>query len=480
MSFTLAEVREACAGRVLMAERERFPAGTIDSRSLEPGELFFALHGERVDGHEYVEAAIAQGAGGAVISQERAQPALIHQLRRYRNIALVSVDDPQAAMGRLAAAHRAQLSELRVAAITGSNGKTTTKEILAALLRAEGPTLSTRGNLNNHLGVPLTLLRLDGSHRFAVVEIGASGSGEVDALARMVRPRVGILTNIAPAHLEGFGSLEGVRRSKGELLRHVAVSGTIIVNEDDPGALSLAGEFSGKKLRVSVQGHDADIVAEEVGAAGPDGMSFTLRAFGRSQLVRLPLVGIHNVSNAVMAAAAALEMGVSFETVAAGLERVRAADMRSEVRVGADGTTLLVDCYNANPTSMSRALETLAQLPCRGRRIAILGQMNELGAQSREFHRALGEEAARQGIDWLLYTGMFADEVVEAATSAGLKRAESFPSHEEIMSAINRGIKAGDSVLIKGSRGARMERVADPLLARIERAGRHQAGEEGR
>lgn len=480
MSFSLNELREAASGRVLMAERESFPAGAIDSRNLEPGELFFALRGESADGHAYVEAAIAQGAGGAVIADERAEPAFIHKLRRYRNIALVAVDEPEAALARLAAAHRSAMGELRVAAITGSNGKTTTKEILAALLSAHAPTLATRGNLNNQLGVPLTLLRLEPRHQFAVVEIGASGPGEVDALARMVRPKVGILTNIAPAHLEGFGSLEGVRRSKGELLRHVAVSGTIIVNEDDPGAVSLAGEFAGKKVKVSVQGNDADVVAEEVVAAGPDGMSFTLRAYGKSQLVRLPLVGTHNVSNAVMASAAALELGIPFEKVAASLERVRPAQMRSEVRVGADGTMLLVDCYNANPTSMSRALETLAQLPCKGWRIAILGQMNELGSQSREFHRALGEEAARQGIDWLLYTGMFADEVIEAATKAGLQRAESFPSHEEIMSAIGRGMKAGDSVLIKGSRGARMERIADPLLARLEREGHAEEGEGGR
>ncbi|MEW6778182.1 MAG: UDP-N-acetylmuramoyl-tripeptide--D-alanyl-D-alanine ligase, partial [Bdellovibrionota bacterium] len=398
------------------------------------------------------------------------EPSFLHRLRRLRNIALVAVDDPQAALGRAGAYRRSLLPDLQVVGLTGSNGKTTTKEILAAILESAGSTLATRGNLNNHLGVPITLLSLEPTHRYAVIEMGASGPGEIDKLAAMARPHVGIITIIAPAHLEGFGSLEGVRRAKGEIVRHIAVSGTFVVNADDPSCVEIAKGFSGNLLRFST--HDsknADVWAKDIQAAGPDGMSFVLYAGKDSRLVRLPMLGEHNVSNALAAACAALALRLSLDQIVSALERVRPAEMRSELHVGSDGTVLLLDCYNANPLSMSRALETLSKMQGVGRKIAILGQMNELGGAAESFHTALGEEAARQGIDWLLYTGAYSEEVVEAAKQAGLKRAESFPSHAEILSALARDLKPGDRILVKGSRGAQMEKVALPLLRKIER-----------
>ncbi len=483
MSFTLAELKEGTSGQVLFAQRESFPGASIDSRGLEPGEVFFALRGEKRDGHDFAEAALAQGAGGVVIAAERAEPAFLHRLRRFGRCAVVAVDDPQAALARAGAFRRSRLPALQVAAVTGTNGKTTTKQILAALLAGQGPVLATKGNLNNHLGVPLTLLCLENEHRFAVVEMGASGPGEIDFLAGLVRPKVCVLTNVAPSHLDGYGSLEVLRRSEAEVLRHIPLSGTFVVNADDPGCAAIGREFGGNVLKFSLQcAPGVDACAAETAPSGVDGMSFILHAAGESRHVRLPLVGEHNVSNALAAACCALALGLDLASIAAALEKVRPAEMRSEVHVGADGTVVFFDCYNANPSSMSRALEALVRMEGPGRKVAVLGQMNELGAQARQFHRALGEEAARSGIDWLLYTGQWAADVVEAARAAGLSRAESFPSHGEILSALARDRQAGERILVKGSRGARMERVARALMGRAksENSGTGLAAREAR
>jgi len=478
MSFTLAELREGTSGRALFAQRESFPGASIDSRGLEPGEVFFALRGEKRDGHDYAEAALAQGAGGVVIAAERAEPALLHRLRRFGRCAIVAVDEPQAALARAGAFRRSQLPALQVAAVTGTNGKTTTKQILSALLATQGSVLATKGNLNNHLGVPLTLLSLENAHRFAVIEMGASGPNEIDFLAGLVRPKVCVLTNVAPSHLDGYGSLEVLRRSEAEVLRHIPLSGTFVVNADDPSCVAIGREFQGNILKFSLKSSPGvDVCASEITPSGVDGMSFVLRAAGESRHVRLPLVGEHNVSNALAASGCALALGLDLASIVPALEKVRPAEMRSEVHVAADGTVVFLDCYNANPLSMSRALEALVRMEGPGRKVAVLGQMNELGAQAREFHRALGGEAARLGIDWLLYTGEWAAEVVEAARAAGLPRAESFPSHGEILSALARDREAGERILVKGSRGARMERVARQLLGRVREGASASAGE---
>lgn len=481
MSFSLDELKSGTGGRILMAERREFPAAGIDSRTLEPGEVFFALPGSRVDGHDYVEAAVAQGAGGAVIAEERAVPELLHRVRRYRNIGLLAVDDVQAALTRAGAHHRSQLGELNVVGITGSNGKTTTKQILGAILAAAGETVVTRGNLNNHLGVPLTLLRLDRRHRYAVVEMGASGPGEIGALARLVRPRVGVITNIAPAHLEGFGSLEGIKKTKGELYRHIAVSGTAVGNLDDANVMEELSKVSGRKLTFSVSGDErADVRATGIAPAGVSGTRFTVHMGGQSAEATLSLPGEHNVANALAATAAASALGILLPDIVAALGSVKPAGMRSEIRVAADGTLFLLDCYNANPTSVVRALQVLAAMEGTGRRIAVLGQMNELGTEAGMFHHSMGVEAAQAGVDWLLYTGKWADQVIEGARAGGLKSAESFPSHEEVLSALGRGMKPGDRVLIKGSRGAQMERIAEPLLRKCDAAVRETTGESVR
>lgn len=437
-------------------ERTDITGISIDSRTIRNGELFVAIRGDRFDGHDFVQDALQKGAWGAVVERSALEQKYV-SLGGKQNV--FPVEDTLLSLQEMSMRHRRKFT-LPLVAITGSNGKTTTKEMAARILREAGPVLRNEGNLNNHIGVPLTLLKMTRDHRAAVIEMGMSAAGEIALLAHLAAPTVGVITNVGPAHLEFLGSMDNVARAKGELLRGMPQQGTAVLNADDDYC-GMFRELFGGTVRTFGLDRPAD-VAGRIAGQGPDHTDIVIAAGGASAPVRLRTVGKHNVRNALAAAAAALAAGLPLGAVQRGLGAFEPVAMRSELR-SYGGRTVLADCYNANPASMQAALETIAALRGRGRVIAVLGDMLELGQGSPEQHREVGGAAARLGIDLLITVGplsthiaagarekgMAADRVIEAgstAAAAGLLRSLS---------------RSGDVVLVKGSRGMKMESVLE-------------------
>ena len=443
----LQEIAAMSGGRLAGPDVEIAAVGS-DTRSLAPGELFVALRGPRFDGHDFVAAPGFQGAA-ALVDHEIAG-----------NLPQVVVDDTLAALGRLAAAWRRRMSA-RVVALTGSSGKTTVKEMIAAILREQGPTLATRGNLNNEIGVPLTLLGLRPVHRFAVVEMGANHPREIDALTQIASPDVALVNNAGPAHLEGFGGIEGVARAKGEIYGGLGPAGTAVVNADDPFADYWRGLNAGRRvLSFGMAAEDADYRGRLDGGAldvtAPDG----------EQRIGLPLPGRHNAMNALAACAAVGALGVGIDAAAAALVGMTPVAGRLMPRAGIRGAHILDDTYNANPASTAAAIEVLAAEP--GERWLALGDMGELGPSGPQLHRETGECARAAGLERLYTTGVLA---AEAAKGFG-PEARHFESRDALVETLERDLHEGVTLLVKGSRASRMERVVDALLLR-------EPGQEG-
>jgi UDP-N-acetylmuramoyl-tripeptide--D-alanyl-D-alanine ligase len=427
-----------------------FTAVSTDSRTLARGELFVALAGPSFDGHDFVAAAAARGAAGAVVA--RPSPVAVPQ---------IVVDDTLRALQRAGEAWRAQFA-IPVVAVAGSNGKTTTKELIATVLAGQGPCHATRGTLNNHIGVPLTLLGLDARHTTAVIEIGANHPGEVAALVVLARPTVGIVTNAGAEHLEGFGTLEGVARAEGELFAGLDRGATAVINADDRYA-PLWHAMSGAERRLSFGfAAGADFcVAGAVRAEGPAGATqeFRLSTPAGAVDVRLGLAGRHNVLNALGAAAAAHAAGADLATIAAGLARVRPVKGRLELKPALGGAFLIDDSYNANPSSLSAGLGVLAA--AAGERWLVLGDMAELGAATREAHANAGREARDAGVTRLFAVGSLTGDAV-ASFGTG---AEWFPDTAALAARVAPLLRTGVTVLVKGSRLNRLERVVEALRA---------------
>jgi UDP-N-acetylmuramoyl-tripeptide--D-alanyl-D-alanine ligase len=451
MKRTLAQFAHLAGGRLAGADRA-YSDVVSDSRTLKAGQLFIALRGPNFDGNEFVAAAAAAGAAGAVV--EREQPAALAQ---------IVVADTQAALERAARAWRADFRGALVG-VAGSNGKTTAKEMTAAILGLAGRCLATRGNLNNHIGVPLTLLRLTGAERFAVVEMGANRAGEVAHLVEVARPTVGLITNAGAEHLEGFGSLEGVARAEGEMVAGLTAAATAVINADDAFAPLWRSSTAARVVTFGVRAQ-ADFHASEVQAAvGSQGFTtrFRLTAPSGAAEIRLNLGGAHNVANALAAAAAAASAGARLEHIVAGLAAVRAVPGRLQFRACVGGGWLIDDSYNANPSSVRAAIEVLATLP--GRRWLVLGDMAELGEFAPDEHARVGELARSAGVERLYATGALARRAVDSF-GAG---AEWFTDVPALSAALREAIgTAGPDLrlLIKGSRFNRLERVVEALSA---------------
>jgi len=435
----------AWMGAEQKGEDRPFAGVSTDSRAMPPGALFIALRGPRFDGHDHAPEAVA--AGAAAVVTERPLSIAAPQLL---------VPDTRRALGALAAAWR-RACPVRVVAITGSNGKTTVKEMCAAILSQAGPVLATRGNLNNEIGVPLTLLRLSPEHRHAVVEMGANHAGEIGMLTGLARPDAALITNAAAAHLEGFGSLEGVARAKGEIYSGLEEQGVALINADDPFAPLWRELAAGHRVMTFGLREPADIAA----AARLDGAGaqMSLRLPDGEQPVRLALLGRHNVQNALAAAAAAAALGIDRRAIAAGLAQMRPVAGRLAPRPGSQGAHLIDDSYNANPASLGAALEVLAA--CEGRRYLVLGDMAELGAEAEALHRRAGEQARAAGIDRLYATGRLSRLAAERFGSGG----HFFAHQEALIEALRSELSPEVTVLVKGSRAARMERVVAALGA---------------
>ena len=451
MKRTLAEFARLAGGRLHGADRA-YTDVVSDTRTLVAGQLFVALRGPNFDGNDFIAAAAAAGAAGALVMREQSVP-----------LPQIVVPDAQAALERVARAWRADFRGALIGG-AGSNGKTTTQEMAAAILAQAGPCLATRGNLNNHIGVPLTLLRLTGAERFAVVEMGANRAGEVAHLVGIARPDVGLITNAGAEHLEGFGSLEGVARAEGEMVAGLAASATAVINADDEFAPLWRSATQARVVTFGVRAR-ADFRASEVEAAvGVEGFStrFRLTAPIGAAAIRLNLGGAHNVANALAAAAAAASAGARLEHIVAGLAAVRAVPGRLQLRAALGGGWLIDESYNANPSSVRAAIEQLATLP--GRRWLVLGDMAELGEFAADEHRGLGEFARRAGIERLYATGALA-QLASSAFGAGGEWLPDVPALSQALRAALGKAGADVRVLVKGSRFNRLERVVEALSA---------------
>src|SRR5512143_343700 len=444
---------EEILGRV---ERLEVTGVSIDSRTIKSGELFIALKGDRFDGHDFVPDVVRRGAWGALV--ERA--ALESRFASFSGLKnSLPVEDTLHSLQEMSRRHRRKFS-IPVVGITGSNGKTTTKEMLAGILKQSGPVLKNEGNLNNHIGVPLTLMKLNTSHCAAAVEMGMSAPGEIDLLARLVHPTVGVITNIGPAHLEVFGSMDKVAEAKGELLGNLASDAAAVLNADDHFLSAFRNKFSGRVLTFGIKNR-ADVSAAKIGQDA-DHADFTLSAGGGSVVIRLRVPGTHNIYNALAAAAAALAAGMPLDAVRDGLNDFAPVAMRSEIKE-VRGRTVLADYYNANPASMEAAISTLASLSAGRKSFAVLGDMLELGDAGREAHRAVGATTARAGVHSVITIGALAKHIGEGAIEAGMpkERVVEAPTHAEAAELLKKLSRPGDVVLIKGSRGMKMEKILE-------------------
>ena len=429
--------------------REAIPAGySIDSRTLQPGDLFFAVRGERLDGHDYVEAALARGAVAAVID-------LPHASRFTAKSQLLVVENSLLALQRLGAAVR-RLWGKPLIGVTGSAGKTTTKECIAHVLATRHRVLKSQGNLNNHFGMPLQLLKLEPEHDVAVIEMGMSHAGEITALAQLAQPDCGVVTMVAPVHLEFFDSVASIARAKYELIKSVRPGGIAVLNADDEYVSQFGRDFHGKVVLFGVQ-KPADVRAHNIESLGPEGSRFEIVVDGESVRAILPLLGEHNVYNALAGVAVGLQYGVPLKTAAESLATLSAGDKRGEV-LNINGATVINDCYNSNPKALDSMVRSLARMLAQ-RRIVVAGEMLELGPAGEAMHRAAGEHIAQQGIDIVLGVRGLAKAIVEGA-GAGT-RAEFVNTPEEAGEWLAREIKPGDAVLLKASRGVRLERALE-------------------
>ena len=429
---------------------------SIDSRTVSAGELFFAVRGERLDGHDFVEQALAAGALGAVVARE-------HAARFSATNRILVVEDTLAALQALAAAVR-RLWGKALIAITGSAGKTTTKEAIAHLLSTKFHVLKSEGNLNNHFGLPLQLLRLESGHEIAVIEMGMSHSGEIAALAKIAQPDVGVVTNVAPVHLGFFNSVADIARAKYELIAGLHAGGTAVLNADDEYVAQFGRDFHGRVVTFGVH-HPSDVRAEMVEMQGIAGSRFQLIVEGCREQVTLPLMGIHNLYNALAAVAVATQRGITPSEAAQALATLAPADKRGEVlRLG--GATVINDCYNSNPKALDSMVDALAGMPAR-RRIVVAGEMLELGPAGERLHRESGRHMAEMGISIVIGVRGLASEIVNSAREAGLE-AHFVENPEAAGEWLTREVREGDAVLLKASRGVRLERALETWKARLQ------------
>ncbi|HWF91506.1 MAG TPA: UDP-N-acetylmuramoyl-tripeptide--D-alanyl-D-alanine ligase [Terriglobales bacterium] len=438
-------------------------AYSIDSRTIEAGQLFFAVKGDRFDGHDFVEQSLQKGAVAAVVRKD--------SLPRYQNKnQLLAVDDTLFALQRLALAVR-RLWGKAVVGVTGSAGKTTTKEAIAHVLGNRFRVLKSEGNFNNHFGLPLMILKLQPEHDIAVIEMGMSHAGEIAALAKIAEPEVGVVTNVAPVHLEFFNSIADIARAKYELIASLPTHGTAVLNADDEYVSQFGRDFKGKVLTYGLA-LSADVRAENIGSDGGLGSTFEVIAEGFRQRASLPLVGAHNIHNALAAVAVALDRGMSPTEAVNALSSLSPADKRGQV-VKVGNITVINDCYNSNPKALEAMVNALAAMPAK-RRIVVAGEMLELGPAAEQMHRDLGKHIAEKKADALIGVRGLAEPMVASAKQAGIA-AKFVATPQEAGEWLARETREGDVVLLKASRGVKLEKALETWKLRL---GETSAGTE--
>ncbi len=449
MKLSLSRIAEFTAATGEYDPRALAQGYSIDSRTVQSGDLFFAVKGERLDGHDFVEQALSKGAVGAIVRKD--------QLSRFTSRSrLLAVDDTLVALQTLATAVRKLWGKIAIG-ITGSMGKTTTKDAMAHLLSVRHRVHRSKGNFNNHFGLPLGLLTLEPEYDLAVIEMGMSHAGEIAALAKIAQPNEGVVTSVGPVHLEFFDAVAGIARAKYELIEALPHGGTAVLNGDDEYVSQFGRDFKGKVILFGLK-TTADVRAENIEILGPAGTRFDLMTQGLRQPVRSPLLGTHNVSNVLAAAAVALEHGITPSDIATSLPSVEPGDKRGQV-VQLGNITVLNDCYNSSPKALMAAVDTLAAMPAR-RRIVVAGEMLELGATGEQLHREVGCYIASKKLDFLVGVRGLAKPMIEAAVQAGMK-AEFVATPEEAGDWLTREAHEGDVVLLKGSRGVKLERALE-------------------
>ena len=449
MKLPLSKIEEFLGGTGECELKEVAQGYSIDSRTIQPGELFFAVKGERLDGHNYVHQALERGAVSAVVRKD--------QLARFTvKTCLLAVDDTLVALQTLASAVR-RLWGKPVVGVTGSAGKTTTKEAIAHVLASRYRVLKSEGNFNNHFGLPLMLLKLQPEQEIAVIEMGMSHAGEIAALAKIAHPDIGVVTVVAPVHLEYFNSIADIARAKYELIESLPHHGTAILNADDEYVSQFGRDFKGKVIFYGAH-RPADIRAEHIESRGADGSVFDLVVHGHRERAELHLVGSHNIHNALAAVAVGVERSIPLNDVIGALGTLVPADKRGQV-VQVGNIKVVNDCYNSNPKALEAMVDALAAMPAK-RRIVVAGEMLELGPTGEQMHRASGQHIANAKIDVLVGVRGLAQPMVEAAKAAGL-RAEFVATPEEAGEWLAREAKDGDVVLLKASRGVKLEKALE-------------------
>ncbi|MGP0018571.1 MAG: UDP-N-acetylmuramoyl-tripeptide--D-alanyl-D-alanine ligase [Candidatus Sulfotelmatobacter sp.] len=464
MKLALSKIAEFISATGEFPREEVAQGYSIDSRTIRGGDLFFAVKGERLDGHDYVGAALEKGAVAAVVRKD--------EMHRYSSAyRLLAVDDTLVALQTLATAVRKVWGKALVG-VTGSAGKTTTKEAIAHVLEARFRVLKSEGNFNNHFGLPLMLLKLEPEHDVAVIEMGMSHAGEIRALAKIAQPEIGVVTNVAPVHLEFFDSLAGIARAKYELIESLSSTGTAlavaVLNADDEYVSQFGRDFKGKVVTYGMATASdvrADVRAENVQARGAEGSEFDVVTAGGREHARLPLVGEHNISNALAAVAVGLVRGLKLAEAVGALATLAPADKRGQV-VQLGNITVINDCYNSNPKALHAMVDALAAMKA-GRRIVVAGEMLELGPAAEQMHRAAGRHIAEKKINVLLGVRGLAKPMVDAARHAGAA-AEFVATPEEAGEWLARETSDGDLVLLKASRGVKLERALEKWKERRE------------
>jgi UDP-N-acetylmuramoyl-tripeptide--D-alanyl-D-alanine ligase len=468
--FTLADLLEGLTGRRPGNIAQPIRRFVIDSREAGPDDVFVAFRGEKTDGHFYVSDAFGRGAVTAIVEQDVPIEALLLDLRRavtQRAIQqwtlplMLRVDNSLAALQELAGWWRMRLKDLRVIGITGSVGKSSTKELIAKVLERDYVVLKSEGNLNNEIGLPLTLLQLEPKHQRAVLEMGMYAHGEIARLAELAKPSVGVITNVGPVHLERLGTIESIAEAKAELAQALAPEGVAILNFDDERVLAMREKT---RARVLTYGLDpqADFWADEIASEGLEGIHFTLHHRGEEFHVQVPLLGRHSVHTSLRAAAVGLAEGMTWDHILEGLQD-RRAQLRLVAVPGPNGSTILDDSYNASPASMIAALNLLAELS--GRKVAVLGDMLELGPYEDEGHRMVGLRAI-DAADVLVTVGELGRVIAQVALTNGMApdRVKMCATNDEATAYLNAIVGPGDMILIKGSRGLHMEDIVNALV----------------
>lgn len=455
MKKNIQTVLTATGGRLIhRGSDQEFTGLSIDSRTLESGELFLCLTGERFNGHDFISDAVRKEAAGLIVSSLDRLP----DMKEAEGPFVVQVEDTLLGLQSLAHYFRKHFS-LKVVGITGTNGKSTTKEMIASIANTQFNTLKSHGNFNNHIGLPLNLLRLNEQHEVAILEMGMSAKGEIARLAQIAEPDIGLITNISEAHMVHLPTVRDVQSAKGELFSALDESSCAVVNADDPLVLELANNLRSKKITFGVD-NEADVRGQDIRPGAGFGYQFSLVTSSGTHSVNLPFPGRYNVLNAVAAAATGFALGLAPEQIVKGLETSELLGQRVQVRK-VKGMTLLDDTYNANPRSMLEAIKTLSSLNSTGKRFLVIGDMFELGKNETTAHQLLGKQVAEGSIDFLVGVGDLIGLTVESAIAAGQPKEQSvlFKTHEEAARFLQDNAQSGDVLLFKGSRGAQMERV---------------------